>query len=510
MWADLIVALRSLRRSPLFTGSAVLTLALGIGASSAIFTVIHAVLIRPLPYREPAELVRIWEAHPVEGNERALVAAANFNDWRARSRAFSGLALFHVFTHPTVIGVGDASLQAIEAVVTNDLFDVLGVHPSMGRQFGRTPEKRGPLVGTELIVSHAFWQRALGGTAGAIGRPIRIEGAAGSVIVGVMPAGFSFPQGTDFWTPMDAGRAGSERRDSRLYGVIGRLAPKVSLATARAQLQSIAAALAREHPDTNRGWTVAVRPLHESVVGDYRLALMTLFAAVSFVLLVGCTNVSNLLLARGISRRGEIAVRSALGASRMRLLRLLLAEAVVLGVLGAVAGVAFAKLLLPLLIQLAGSDVPRLANARVDLATIAFSVAVAFLAVILTGLLPALRQSRAELRGAFSASGERSLQATLDQRLQHLVSPASSPRAWYCWSEQCFLPRRFSAFGPWTLDSIQRTLSAWNSGCRSTALSHRTVGSFSPPRRATRWLVSARCQGYRPRRPPAISRSRAT
>ena len=421
MWADLLVALRSLRRSPLFAGTAVATLALGIGASSAIFTIVYAVLIRPLPYRNPTELVRIWEANPSEADERALVAAANFNDWRARSRTLSELALFHVFTDPTVIGVGDASLQAKQAVVTPNLFDVLAVHPAMGRQFGPPPEKRGPLVGTEVIVSHSFWQRALGGDAGVIGRSVRVEGAAGSVIVGVMPAGVAFPEGTDFWTPVDAGRAGAVRRDLRMYGAIGRLAPNISLASARAHLQSVAGALAREYPASNRGWTVVVLPLHESVVGDYRLALMTLFAAVSFVLLMGCANVSNLLLARGISRRGEMAVRAALGASRMRLLRLLLTETVVLGVLGGVVGLAFAQSLLPFLVQLAGNDVPRIANAQVSPTTIGFSVLAAFLAVIITGLLPAIRQSRTELQGAFSASGERSTQATLDLRLQRLV-----------------------------------------------------------------------------------------
>jgi putative ABC transport system permease protein len=421
MWADLLVALRSLRRSPLFAGTAVATLALGIGASSAIFTIVYAVLIRPLPYRNPTELVRIWEANPSEGNERALVASANFNDWRARSRAFSELALFNLFTDPTVIGVGEASLQAKQAAVTPNLFDVLGVHPSMGRQFGPPPEKRGPLVGTEVIVSHSFWQRALGGDTGVVGRAVRIEGAAGSVIVGVMPAGFSFPEGADFWTPVDAGRGGAGRRDSRMYVAVGRLAPNIGLASARAQLQSVAAALAREYPASNSGWTVVVLPLHESVVGDYRLALMTLFPAVSFVLLVGCANVSNLLLARGISRRGEIAVRAALGASRLRLLRLLLAETIVLSGLGAVAGLAFAQFLLPFLVQLAANDVPRLVNAQVSPTTIAFSVLAACVAVIVTGLLPAIRQSRTELQGAFSASGERSTQATRDLRLQRLV-----------------------------------------------------------------------------------------
>ena len=216
-------ASRSLRRSPIFAATAIATLALGIGASSAIFSIVHAVLLRPLPFRDPGQLVRIWEANPAEGNERALVSAANFNDWRSRSRTFDDFALFNAFTDPTVLGVGDASIQAKQTVVTPNLFALLGVQPAVGRQFGVVPDRRGPLDGTEVILSHGLWQRAFGGDPGAIGRPVRIEGAPGSVVVGVMPPGFSFPEGTDFWTPMDATRAGAARRDMRMYGAIGRL-----------------------------------------------------------------------------------------------------------------------------------------------------------------------------------------------------------------------------------------------------------------------------------------------
>ncbi len=424
MWADLLAAFRSLRRSPGFAGTAVATLALGIGASGAIFSIIDAVLIRPLPYRDPTRLVRIWEANPSEGNERAPVAGANFNDWRARSRVFEDLALFGVPTDPTVLGVGEASIQAKQAQVTPNLFDLLGVQPTAGRQFGLVPERTGPLDAKEVIVSHALWQRVFGGDPGAIGRPVRIEGAAGSVVVGIMPPGFSFPEETDLWTPIDAAREGAAGRDVRTFGAVGRLRADVNGATARSQLQSIADSLAREYPASNSGWTVAVLPLHESVVGDYRLALVTLFAAVSFVLLVGCANVSNLLLARGISRRGELAVRAALGAGRTRLLRLLLAETIVLAALGATAGLAFAQLLLPVLVQLAGENVPRVATAQVNLITVAFSAVVAFLAVIVTGLMPALRHSRTELQGAFGADGARATQSGVDLRFQRLVLAA--------------------------------------------------------------------------------------
>jgi putative ABC transport system permease protein len=421
MWADLLVASRSLRRSPIFAATAIVTLALGIGASSAIFSLVHAVLLQPLPFRDPGQLVRIWEANPGEGNERSLVSAANFIDWRARSRTFDDLSVFNAFTDPTVLGITDASIQAKQTVVTPNLFALLGVQPAIGRPFGVVPDWRGPLDGTEVILSHGLWQRAFGGDSGVIGRSVRIEGAAGSVVVGVMPPGFSFPEGTDFWTPVDATRAGAARRDMRMYGVIGRLFPGVSVATTRSDLESIAKSLASEYPASNAEWTIAVLPLHESVVGGHHLALVTLFAAVSFVMLVGCANVSNLLLARGIGRRGELAVRAVLGAGRARIVRLLLAETVVLATLGAVAGLLFARLVLPGLIQLAGDNVPRLADARVSSTTLGFSVAVAGLAVIVTGLIPALRHSRTDLQSALTADGERSTRVGMDIRLQRLI-----------------------------------------------------------------------------------------
>jgi predicted permease len=421
MWADLLGAFRSLRRAPIFTGTATATLALGIGASSAIFSIVHAVLLRPLPLHDPDRLVRIWEANRSEGDERALVSAANFNDWRARARAFDDLALFTVFTGPTVVGAGDMSLQATQTAVTPNLFALLGVRPAVGRPFGVLPERRGPLDGTEIMLSHELWQRAFGGDPGAIGRPVRIEGASGSVVIGVMPAGFSFPEGTDFWTPIDAVHAGTARRDLRMYGTVARLAGDLSVAAARSELQSIADALAREYPASNSGWTVAILPLHESVVGGHRLALLTLFAAVSFVMLVGCANVSNLVLARGIGRRGELAVRAALGASRARIVRLLLAETIVLAALGAAAGLVLATLLLPILVRLAGDDVPRLTGAHISPITIAFSVIGAFVAATVTGLIPALRHSRTEVQSALVADGERSTRPGFDIHLQRLI-----------------------------------------------------------------------------------------
>ncbi len=418
MWTDVRAALRTLRRSPLFGVTAVATLALGIGASSAIFSLVHAVLLRPLPFREPAQLVRIWEANPSKGDDRALVAKANADDWRNRSQSLTDIALFNVSTDPTVLGIGDASVQVTHANVTSNIFDVLGVQPALGRGFGTVPERRGPLDGTEIVVSHGFWLRALGGDASAIGRAIRVEGAPGSVVVGVMPVGFIPPGDADIWTPIGTATG---RRDNRMHGAIARLASGATLQSARAELTSVASTIANQYPATNEGWTVTVVPLHEAMVGSHQLALLTLFGAVSFLMLVASANVSNLLLARGIGRRDELGIRASLGASRARLARLLLTEAFVVAVLGTALGLVFAWLLLPMLGHLAGSNVQRAADARIDWMTIGFAAAVAVFAAAVAGLLPALRHSRTEANASIAAASARLTSSRTDTRLQRWV-----------------------------------------------------------------------------------------
>lgn len=418
MTADLRAALRALRRAPLFAATAIATLAAGIGASSAIFSLVHAVLLQPLPFREPARLVRIWESNPGAGDDRAPVSKANVDDWRDRSQTLADVGLFNVFTEPTVIGLGDVSLQAKRASVTPNIFDLLGVQPALGRAFGLVPARRGPLDGTEVVVSHGFWQRALGGDTAAIGRAVRIEGAPGSVIVGVMPPGVGLPEDTDIWTPMgDA--TGS--RDARTYGAVARLADGASVQSVRAELTSIASALAGEYPATNDAWTVSVLPLHEAMVGGHQLALLTLLGAVSFVMLVASANVSNLLLARGIGRRDELRIRAALGASRGRLVRLLLSETLILAALGGAAGLVFAWVLLPTLIHLAGANVHRAADARISWLTVGFAIGVGVLAATVAGLLPALRHSRTEGNAYPAAGSARWTPSRADTRLQRWV-----------------------------------------------------------------------------------------
>jgi putative ABC transport system permease protein len=417
-WQDGRSGIRVLRQRPLFAAVVVATLGIGIGGSTAMFSLVDAVLLRPLPYREPERLARIWETKPSDGLDPRGVSGADAADLLARSRAIEDLALFGASATPTVIGVGDVSIQVRDASVTPNFLRLLGVSPMLGRDFAAMPERSSPLDRRDVIISHALWLRAFGGDVSAVGRSIRLEGVPTGLVVGVMPPGFSWPDGTELWTSM---RPSMEQRDARDDGAIARLAPDASLARARTDLQSIAEGLAREHPDTNAGWTIAIASLRDSLVGGHRLALLTLFAAVTCVVLVGCANVANLLLTRGIARRHELAVRAALGANRARIARLLLAETAAMAALGCALGLALAAMLVPLAVRWTSADVPRLADARLDGAALIYSMLLAAMATLLAGVLPAVRLSRIDPRLSRDLSAERMTPPSSNIRAQRVI-----------------------------------------------------------------------------------------
>jgi putative ABC transport system permease protein len=413
MRQDLRGIYRAFSKSPVFAATAVLTLAIGIGASTAMFSLVYAVLLQPLPFREPERLVQLWEANPSEGKHQFGVSVPNFSDWRARSRSFDDLALMMIDANPLVLGIGDVTVQARQATVTPNLFELLGAGPLIGRGFVPT--------GEEVILSHTFWHRAFGGDPGVIGKSVRVEGAPGTVIAGVMPAGFSFPDDVDIWMPLDVSRSTGFTRDTRISRVVGRLRPHVSLTSARSELESVAAGLSHEYPVTNAGWTTELVSLHESSVGRHRLAMLTLFGATAFVMLVGCANASTLLLARGMTRRGELAVRTALGASRSRIARLLLTEAFVVAAAGGFAALLLAKLLILGAIPLAVRFLPRIAAAELSVPVLIFCAVVSIGAAIVSGVLPAVRLSRTDLQTAMTPNGERSTRTSGHSRTQQAV-----------------------------------------------------------------------------------------
>ena len=390
---DIRYGLRSLRKSPGFTFLACLALALGVGANSAIFTVVNAVMLRPLPFADPDRLVRIWESNPSGGWPTFAISQPNFLDWHSESTSFDGLAAMGG-SQFSASGPGGADLVQANAV-TVDFLPVLGASPAMGRNF-RADEDR-PGGNTRVaILTHSFWQRRFGGAKDVLGQSMILSGNP-YTIVGVLPSTFAWGTPTlDLLVPL-APDPKRSRGDHRLL-VIGRLKPGTTIDQAHADLSTIAARLEKQFPDSNQGWTVRLRSFYDWLIPDEtRRSLMMLSAAVGLVLLIACLNVANLLLARGASRQRELAIRSALGAERLRLVRQLLVEAMLLALIASAAGLAIAYGLVQVLTWSAPEDLPRVEEISMDARVLVFTLGSAVLTGLLFGLLPAVQVSRLNL-----------------------------------------------------------------------------------------------------------------
>ena len=405
--------IRLFARTPLSTFAAIATLALAIGASTLVFSVLDAVLFRELPYRQPERLVAVWESNVRLGAMENVVSPANFLFWRDLNQSFSEMAAVSPrFTGAVITGRAAPEMVPLQ-VVSAGLFPMLGVQARYGRVFTQAEEKpKSHLV----VVSDRYWRTRLGGTTSAIGQTIRINGEPHPVI-GVMPPGFSILDAdVDLWMPVGFSEE-SRKPEGRWLTVVARLRDRASLTSAQADMTRVAAAQTRRFPDFNTGWTARVVPLHAQVTGRIAPALTLLGGAVSCVLLIGCANVANLLLARGSARRRELAMRAALGASRGRLMRQLLGESLALSATGGLAGwgIAIVGLRIIRATVTDSGTVPRLDEVVLDARVVAFAVVACVAATLLAGLLPAISASRLALvealkdggRGHTSGSGAR-------------------------------------------------------------------------------------------------------
>jgi putative ABC transport system permease protein len=399
---DVRYALRTMAANRGFSLMVVLTLALGIGATTAVFSVAYGVLLRPLPYRDAESLVRLWSRRADRGLEFFSVSPADYATWRARNRVFSAMAAFERQRDATLLRGSEP--QSVEvAAVTPDVFPLLGALALRGRTLLPDDARDGtPAV---AVLDHGLWTARFGADSSVVGNDITIDGRRHTV-VGVMPPRFRIP-GTSavIWTPLSLANAPADR-GNRYLRVLARLAPGVTFERARAQMNAVAAALARDHAETNGSWSINMMSVTEMVVGtQFRRAVLALLGVVGFVLLIACANTTNLQLARGAARRREIAVRTALGATRGRIAAQLLTESVLFGLTAGVLGIAIARAGLELLRAVGTETVPRLADVRLDSPVLAFTAIVALGSGALFGLLPALRASRPDVGEALKAGG---------------------------------------------------------------------------------------------------------
>ena len=402
---DIRYAVRGLRKRPGFTLIAILTLALGIGANTAIFSVVNAVLLRPLPFTDPDRLAVIWEEASFAGFPRNTPAPANYFDWKKQNQSFEDMAA----TASTSFNLtGDGEPERVAAYrVSSNFFPLLGVQPIKGRLF--TTEEEGSGANKVALISYELWQSRYGGESAVINRDIQLNGEKFTVL-GVMPQGFQFlEREVRLWVPLSFTQEEAANRNGHYLSVVGRLRPGVSISQAQSDMSLVAARIGKDFPNEtfNGQLGAVVLPLHEQIVGESRKSLLVLLVAVSLVLLIACANMAGLLLARAVSRKREIALRAALGASRLRVVRQLLTESVLLSSVGGILGVILAILSFTFLQKLIPEQMALGTSLNLDVRVLLFALLISAVTGILFGLVPALQAARVDLNDALKQSSSR-------------------------------------------------------------------------------------------------------
>jgi putative ABC transport system permease protein len=397
---DLRYGARTLLKNPGFTVIAVLALALGIGANTAVFSIVNAVLLRPLRFERPEQLVTIWETNLSQGLGHSQVSPVTFTDWRQQNQIFDGVATWwYPQVNLTDTGTEPVRVRTIDA--TDNFFSVLGVQPMLGRLFLPGEDQRG--ADLIAVLSYNLWKTRFNSDPSVIGKPIALDGRLHSV-VGVMPQGFNYPENIEVWRPLGWDPA-QHNRGARFMEAVARLAQGVTIEQAQAEMTALGHRLEQEYPRTNIDWGVTLIPLRNEIVGNFRVALLVMLGAVAFVLLIACANIANLLLARAGARQKEIAIRLAMGASRSRLIRQFLTESILLASLGCALGLVLAYFGGKALMTLNPVAIPRSNEIGIDARMLGFTLGITLITGIIFGLVPALQASKPDLNQVLKEGG---------------------------------------------------------------------------------------------------------
>jgi len=413
---DVRGSIRTLTSKPGFTAVIVVTLAVGIAANTAIFSIVNGVLLRPLPYRDDGRIVTLWQSAPKRGVEREETSPASFTDWGEQSQSFDALGLAEPWSH---LLIADGEPESIRSwIVSPGFFETLAVPPLFGRTF--LPEEYQPGASPVVIVGYRWWQRHFGGDPGLVGRKLTFNNQP-TIVVGIMPPEFEYPPGRELWGPR-ARRANDPQSRGRTFcWVVGRLKTGRTLVQAQEEMTAVSARLAQQYPQTNAGIGVAIVPLRQFLLGDVRPALIVLFGAVGLLLLIACANVANLLLARGAERQRELAIRSALGAGRSRIVRQLLTESALLAGVGGACGVLLSTSLVRAIVRFSTDKLPRLEQVDLNGTVLLFAVGLSALTALLFGLAPALQETRLNLHDMLKEGTHSASAATARQRVRRIL-----------------------------------------------------------------------------------------